>query len=138
KTLEERCGQALAEARAPGRRLIYLYWGNLDKTGHVHGSDSAAWTEELERVDLALSRLAADLPDDATMIATGDHGMVDSDHDRRLDLADAPALKTGLRHVAGERRARHLYAGPRAGPEVGPAWRETIGGRRLSPPASGE
>src|SRR5699024_5358252 len=83
---------------------------------------SAAWTEELERVDLALSRLAADLPDDATMIATADHGMVDIDHDRRLDLADAPALKTGLRHVGGEPRALHLYVEPGAEAEVGSAW----------------
>ncbi|WP_209325316.1 alkaline phosphatase family protein [Brevibacterium renqingii] len=136
KTLEERCSQALAEARAPGRRLVYLYWGNLDKTGHVHGSNSAAWTEELERVDLALSRLAADLPHDATMLVTADHGMVDVDHDRRLDLADAPELKAGLRHVGGEPRALHLYAEPGAEADVGSAWRETIGERGLILPKS--
>jgi hypothetical protein len=131
KTLEERCAQALAEAKAPGRRLVYLYWGNLDKTGHVHGADSAAWTEELERVDLALSRLASDLPHDATMLITADHGMVDVDHERRLDLAEAPELKAGLRHIGGEPRALHLYAEPGAHSDVESTWRESIGDRAL-------
>src|SRR5699024_8295362 len=69
------------------------------------------------------------LPDDATMIATADHGMVDIDHDRRLGLVDAPALKTGLRHAGGEPRALHLYVEPGAEAEGGSARRETIGAR---------
>jgi hypothetical protein len=131
KTLEERCAQALAEVRAPGTRLVYLYWGGLDKTGHVHGSNSAQWTEELERIDLALSRLAQDLPHDAAMIVTADHGMVDIDHDTRLDLVDAPELKAGLRHLGGEPRALHLYAQPGAAGDVAAAWTETLGDRAL-------
>ncbi|MBR7503251.1 alkaline phosphatase family protein, partial [Mycobacterium tuberculosis] len=89
---------------------VYLYWGNLDKTGHVSGSNSANWSEELERIDGALSRLAQDLPHDSALVVTADHGMVDIDHDRRLDLVDAPDLKAGLRHLGGEPRALHLYA----------------------------
>ncbi len=131
KTLEERSAQALAEVRAPGTRLVYLYWGNLDKTGHVHGSDSAAWTEELERIDLVLSRLAQDLPHDSALFVTADHGMVDIDHDTRLDLVDAPELKSGLRHLGGEPRALHLYAEPGAEADVAAAWTETLAGRAL-------
>lgn len=131
KTLEERSAQALAEVRAPGTRLVYLYWGNLDKTGHVHGSDSAAWTEELERIDLVLSRLAQDLPHDSALFVTADHGMVDIDHDARLDLVDAPELKSGLRHLGGEPRALHLYAEPGAEADVAAAWTQTLAGRAL-------
>lgn len=131
KTLEERCRHAIAEARAPGRRLIYLYWGNLDKAGHVHGSHSSQWTEELEHVDLALSQLANDLPADSSMIVTADHGMVDIDHELRLDLADAPWLRPGVRHVGGEPRALHIYVEPGAEADVASAWTETIGGRGL-------
>lgn len=131
KTLEQRCAQAIEEAKAPGRRLIYLYWGNLDKTGHVHGSHSSQWTEELEHVDLALSRLASDLPADSTMVVTADHGMVDIDHTLRLDLADAPALRSGLRHIGGEPRAVHLYAEPGSEADVASAWTETVGERAL-------
>ncbi|MDN5657367.1 alkaline phosphatase family protein [Brevibacterium sandarakinum] len=131
KTLEQRCAQAVEEAKAPGRRLVYLYWGNLDKTGHVHGSNSSQWTEELELVDLALSRLADDLPADSTMIVTADHGMVDIDHSLRLDLAEAPALRSGVRHVGGEPRAVHLYASEGAEADVYSAWTETVGDRAL-------
>lgn len=131
KTLEERCAQAVAEVRAPGRRLVYLYWGNLDKTGHVHGSDSSQWTEELEHVDLALSQLAADLPGDSTMIVTADHGMVDIPHDERLDVADVPVLREGVRHLGGEPRALHIYAQPGAEADVLATWTETVGSRAL-------
>ena len=131
KTLEQRCAQAIEEAKAPGRRLVYLYWGNLDKTGHVHGSNSLQWTEELEHVDLALSQLANGLPADSTMIVTADHGMVDIDHNRRLDLADAPELRQGVRHVGGEPRAVHLYADQGAEADVYSAWTETVGDRAL-------
>ncbi|PCC44424.1 alkaline phosphatase family protein [Brevibacterium aurantiacum] len=131
KTLEQRCAQAIEEAKAPGRRLVYLYWGNLDKTGHVHGSNSSQWTEELEHVDLALSQLANGLPADSTMIVTADHGMVDIDHTLRLDLADAPALRSGVRHVGGEPRAVHLYAQEGAEADVYSAWTETVGDRAL-------
>lgn len=131
KTLEQRCAQAIEEAKAPGRRLVYLYWGNLDKTGHVHGSNSSQWTEELEHVDLALSQLANGLPADSTMIVTADHGMVDIDHNLRLDLAEAPALRAGVRHVGGEPRAIHLYAEEGAEAEVYSAWTETVGDSAL-------
>ncbi|WP_313419866.1 alkaline phosphatase family protein [Brevibacterium casei] len=131
KTLEERTAQALAEVRTPGTRLVYLYWGNLDKTGHVSGSNSANWSEELERIDGALSRLAQDLPHDSALVVTADHGMVDIDHDRRLDLVDAPDLKAGLRHLGGEPRALHLYAQLGAEADVAAAWTETLGDRAL-------
>ena len=131
KTLEQRCAHAIAEVKAPGRRLVYLYWGNLDKTGHVHGSNSSQWTEELEHVDLALSQLANDLPADSTMIVTADHGMVDIDHSLRLDLADAPGLRSGVRHIGGEPRALHIYTNEGAEADVYSAWTETVGERAL-------
>ena len=131
KTLEQRCAHAIAEAKSPGRRLVYLYWGNLDKTGHVHGSNSSQWTEELEHVDLALSQLANDLPSDSTMIVTADHGMVDIDHNLRLDLADTPGLRSGVRHIGGEPRAVHIYANKGAEADVYSAWTETVGERAL-------
>lgn len=131
KTLEERCTQAVDLARAPGRRLIYLYWGNLDKTGHVHGCRSSQWSEELEHVDLALSHLANDLPKDATMIVTADHGMVDIDHSSRLDLVDAPELREGVRHLGGEPRALHIYTQAGAEVDVRNAWKNVLGERAL-------
>src|SRR5699024_8295363 len=68
--------------------------------------------------------------------ATPHYGNVYIDHDRRLDLVEATALKTGLRHVGGEPRALHLYVEPGAEAEVDSAWRQRLGDRGLILPQS--
>lgn len=130
-TLAERTWHAREETQRPGRRLVYLYWGNLDKTGHVHGVDSWEWLEELEHVDGQLARLAQTLPRDAELLITADHGMVDVPHENRIDLAEHPDLRIGVRAVGGEPRAVHLYTEPAAAPEAVAAYRSTLGSRAL-------
>ena len=73
----------LRAVRASPRSLVHLYWGELDKVGHVHGCDSWQWGDELEAVDRELARLAAVLPDDCSLTVTADHGMVDVPHEPR-------------------------------------------------------
>lgn len=131
RTMSQRVDHALEEIRRPGRRLIYFYWGNLDKTGHVHGLGSWNWLEELEEVDGHLSRLANGLPQDAQLAITADHGMVDVPHEGRLDLADYPHLREGLRAVGGEPRAVHLYVRPGACETVQSAFAEALSDRAL-------
>jgi hypothetical protein len=58
---------------------------------------------------------------------TGDHGMVDLRAEQRLDLADEPELATGVRLLAGEARARHVYARPGAAGDVLATWRALLG-----------
>ncbi|HLS34583.1 MAG TPA: alkaline phosphatase family protein, partial [Brevibacterium sp.] len=111
------------------KRIVYLYWGALDKNGHVHGVDSWEWLEELERVDDSLRRLAAALPDDAVMAVTADHGMIDVPHEARLDLADHPDQRGLLRAVGGEPRAAHLYARAGAADDALTAFRTLVGQR---------
>lgn len=129
KTLRERVDQVARELRGKGKHLAYLYWGELDKIGHQHGVDSWAWLEELERIDSELRRLAGSVPADTLLLVTADHGMVDVPHASRLDLADRPDLRTGIRHVGGEPRAVHLYTDDGAAPDVAAAWREGVGGK---------
>ena len=129
RTLDERVDHALEELRAPGQRIVYLYWGALDKNGHVHGVDSWEWLEELERVDGSLRRLAAALPHDAVMAVTADHGMIDVPHETRLDLAEHPAHRDLLRAVGGEPRATHLYAREGATADALAAFRALVGER---------
>lgn len=129
RTLDERVDHALEELRAPGQRIVYLYWGALDKNGHVHGVDSWEWLEELERVDGSLRRLAAALPHDAVMAVTADHGMIDVPHETRLDLAEHPAHRDLLRAVGGEPRATHLYAREGATSDALAAFRALVGER---------
>lgn len=129
RTLDERVDHALEELRAPGSRVVYLYWGALDKNGHIHGVDSWEWIEELEQVDGSMRRLADALPGDAVLTITADHGMIDVPHDTRLDLALHPEHCGLLRAVGGEPRATHLYARPGAEADALAAFRTLVGDR---------
>ena len=128
-SFEARIDAALAALRATPRGLVYVYWGDIDKVGHVYGCQSWEWGEELTRVDEAVRRLAEGLPDDAVLHVTADHGMVDVAMDRRLDLAHEPDLARGVRHSGGEPRALHLYCEPGAAPDVAAAWAGRLDGQ---------
>ncbi len=128
-SLRDRVSAALSALRASRRALVYLYWGDLDKVGHVHGCESWQWGDELEATDRALADLAGRLPKGCAMYVTADHGMVDVPHVDRLDIAREPALAAGIRHVAGEARAVQLYCLPGAADDVAAAWSETLGDR---------
>ncbi len=125
--LAGRVDAALSAVRATPRALVYLYWGDLDRTGHVHGVGSWQWGEQLEAIDGELARLVASVPSDTAVLLTADHGMVDIPFERRLDLAIEPWLLTGVRHVGGEPRAVQLYCEPGAAADVAAAWRDRLG-----------
>ena len=125
-SLDARVDAAITALRSSPRTLVYVYWGDLDKVGHVHGCGSWEWGEELAAVDLAVRRLVAGLPRDATLFVTADHGMVDVPHSRRLDVAQEPDLAAGVRHVGGEPRAPQLYCEPGYAEAVARAWGERL------------
>src|SRR4051794_6035213 len=127
-TLAQRVDAALAALATHRRVLVYLYWGEVDKSGHVHGCESFEWGEELERVDGELARLVRSCPKDVLVTVTADHGMVDVPHRDRIDLADEPELRVGLRHLGGEARALHLYCEPGAAETVAATWRSRLAG----------
>src|SRR3954454_1145964 len=111
-TLEDRVDAALAALAAPPRVLVYLYWGEVDKVGHVHGCESWEWGQEVESVDGELARLVRAARRDVLVAVTADHGMVDVPLAARVDLVDEPELTRGVRHVGGEARAVPPYCGP--------------------------
>ncbi|WP_369133227.1 alkaline phosphatase family protein [Modestobacter sp. I12A-02662] len=117
-------------ALAAGERsLVYGYTADLDVTGHIRGVDSASWRHQLGVVDRLVEQLAAGLPDDAVLLVTADHGMVDVPAGTRLDVADVPALTEGVRLFTGEPRARYVHTEPGAAADVLAAWREVLGDR---------
>jgi hypothetical protein len=125
ESLADRVDAALRALRRPG--LVYVYWGEVDKTGHHHGSGSWQWGDELEALDRELARLARSLPTGAQLLVTADHGMVDVDPARRRDVAHDPVLARDVTLVGGEPRAVHVYAEPGRAAEVAARWRETLG-----------
>lgn len=118
---------ALATAReAKARSLIFVYTGDLDNVGHARGCGSVGWRAQLAHADLLARQLSQLLPSGAALYITADHGMVNVPAEHRIDLEREPVLLAGVRAVAGEPRARHIYAKAGAAPEVVAAWRERL------------
>jgi hypothetical protein len=127
-TLEELV-LVVATALVEGRTSVYAYHPFLDTYGHLKGVGSEDWIGHLERVDRAAESIAGRLPPGFALVVTADHGMVNVDPEDRVDVADVPALRSGVRMLAGEARARHVYAERGAHDEALAAWRETLGDR---------
>lgn len=111
--------------------LVYLYWDDLDKVGHSHGSGSDRWLEELEELDSALRRLVAGAGEGTLVLLTADHGMVDIEPEGRIDFSLDPALVDGVEFTAGEPRGVQLHFAADAPRErraqTVAAWRERFG-----------
>jgi hypothetical protein len=129
RSLPERVDAAVTALVATPRSLVYLYWGDLDKIGHMHGASSWQWGDELESIDRSLAALAERVPDDTLIVVTADHGMVDVPFEDRLDLAYEPELMQDVRHLAGESRSLQLHVTPGEAAAVEAAWREALGER---------
>ncbi|MGK5115270.1 MULTISPECIES: alkaline phosphatase family protein [unclassified Geodermatophilus] len=115
-------------AAAP-RTLVYGYTAELDLTGHVRGVDSASWRAQLALVDRMVEQVVAGLPEDAALLVTADHGMLDVPPATRIDLDAEPDLLEGVALLAGEPRARYLHAVPGAADDLLARWREELGDR---------
>lgn len=113
--------------RGMRRGLVYLYWPEVDKAGHVHGPDSWQWGEAVEEVDGALGELARRLPRGTSLTVTADHGMVDLDRSRTRDVADDPVLDADVELMGGEIRAPQVYCRPGTADAVAARWREELG-----------
>ena len=121
--------QVLHSLAATPRALVYGYLPELDLTGHVRGVDSAAWRAQLALIDRLVEQVLDGLPDDAALLVTADHGMLDVPADTRFDLDAEPALDEGVRVLAGEPRARYVHAEAGAEDDVLARWRELLGER---------
>jgi hypothetical protein len=114
---------------ATPRALVYGYLPELDLTGHVRGVDTPSWRAQLQLIDRHVEQLIDGLPDDAALLVTADHGMLDVPADTRLDLDGEPDLADGVRLLAGEPRARYVHAVPGAEDDVLQRWRTVLGDR---------
>ncbi len=118
-----------AAAAEGDRSLVYCYTPDLDLTGHVRGTDSASWREQLAVVDAFAAQLHDRLPPGTRLLVTGDHGMVDVDRELQVDYDDDPRLQAGVRVLTGEPRARHLHVERGAEDDVVAAWTAVLGDR---------
>lgn len=123
--LGDLAAEAIAGVAGPGPRLCYAYHADLDLLGHVRGPGSAAWRWQLTQADRLAATIASELPADAALLVTGDHGMVTVD--RRFDADTDPVLQDGVALLGGDARARLVYARPGAAADVLATWRAHLG-----------
>jgi hypothetical protein len=121
--------RVVAELASPG--LVYAYTAALDNAAHASGVGSAHWHAAAARVDALLEHLLTNLPDDAALVVTADHGGINVPDRARIDLDADPALSAGIRVVAGEPRVRYLHTEPGATADVLAVWTERLAGRAV-------
>jgi hypothetical protein len=110
--LEGLVEQAVAAVKSgPEPKFVYVYWPEFDALSHRHGNGSAEARAQFRAVDAAFGELVARLAGtDTTVIATADHGFVDSAGADALEFADAPGLAGLLRYpLCGESRAAFCH-----------------------------
>jgi hypothetical protein len=90
----------------PDPKYIYAYWPEFDALSHRYGNASAETRAHFKAVDAAFGELMRRLAGTDTMVvATADHGFVDSVGADALEFADGPGLAALLRYpLCGETR----------------------------------
>lgn len=111
--------------------VAYAYESRLDHTGHGKGCTSTEWRDMLTTIDTELAELRDELPRDAVLIVTADHGMIDLPLDGRFDVDAVPRLLDDVTLLAGEARFRHVYTRPGSADDVAARWRAELGDRAV-------
>jgi len=132
----DRATAAIADAAKRRVPLVaYVYWPALDRAGHEHGVGTAPWMEAAGQVNSLVHGLRSVLPEAGRLVVTADHGMVDAGH--RIWWEDEPALRWGVRVLAGEPRMRHVYVDDETHEGVCQRWHDVLGERaRVYPRAT--
>lgn len=101
-------------ATGSSRKFIYAYYSEIDALAHTRGIASPAVAAEFARLDAAFRDFAARIAgSDTTVIATADHGFIDSPPDCLVELDQHPELAAMLaRPLCGERRVAYCYVRP--------------------------
>ena len=92
-------------------KFIYAYWPEFDALSHRFGNDSAPTRAHFKAVDAAFGEMMDRIAGtDTLVVATADHGFIDSVGEDALEFADAPGLAGLLRYpLCGESRAAFCH-----------------------------
>jgi Type I phosphodiesterase / nucleotide pyrophosphatase len=127
--LGDLAAEMVTALRGPGLRLVYGYHADLDALGHEYGPGSLPWRMQLAAMDRVAASIAENLPSDAVLAVTGDHGMVTVD--RRVDADTHPDLQRDVALLGGDPRSRLVYARRGAAADVLATWRGVLGDAAL-------
>ncbi|MBC3258474.1 alkaline phosphatase family protein [Pseudomonas paralactis] len=122
------CGFRIRNAQKNlSRQLIYVYLGELDYAGHIHGPHSQAWLNRLQEVDTLISSIASTLTQGTQLLVTADHGMTTLCSEVSFDFDTDQHLQEGVAWIAGDIRARHIYVKDGNFPAVMERWKNKLG-----------
>lgn len=109
--VEQIVAVACDQDTARSGRYIYAYWPDFDSECHRSGVDSARTLACFEAVDAAFAQLLERLAGTGSaVVATADHGLIDTAPERVLDLSAVAGLKETLAlPLCGEPRAAYAY-----------------------------
>lgn len=108
--------------------LGYAYVPDLDRIGHVHGTDSPEWRQCLEGIDALVGRILERIGPSHRLLVTADHGMVDCSDSARVPMESLPSFDDVI-GVGGEPRLRHVYVDDAAVLGVAREWEDVLGDR---------
>jgi hypothetical protein len=116
-TLPATVADAVTAADDPA--YVYTYLPQIDGSGHHDGNKSRAyadvvdetWDAVADAVDAARGRLDED--DDVLVAFTADHGQIDTDPERNVDLTEYPTVVDGLERFE-DGSPVYLSGGPRS------------------------
>ncbi len=106
--LEERFSTAQRLLLASERSINYLYIQELDQLGHVKGWETIEWRNLLEKINNLVERFSRQIPSDAGLVITSDHGMLDTSDAKRIELAEV-LDSVGVEFVGGDTRSMYVY-----------------------------
>ena len=88
-------------------RYLYAYYSDVDLLSHIHGPSSTQVAEHFRQLDAALRPVLETCRQSGTLlVASADHGFLDSGEDERVNLEDHPELAAMLRlPLSGEPRS---------------------------------
>ena len=116
--LRETTLSAVAQLRCDGGGLVYAYYPVFDAISHAHGCESAEALAAFAEVDQTFGELVDRLQGQrgVELVASADHGFIDSPESMFFDLGTIPGLYSMLESpLWGERRA--AFCAVRAGAE---------------------
>ena len=92
-------------------RFVYAYWSDFDRLCHMHGPSSDVVFAHLQDLSTTLSKVfTACEGSGTTLIATADHGFIDSGPSEQIDLAGHPDFTDMLSlPLCGEPRSAYCY-----------------------------
>lgn len=100
--------------RGRQRRYIYGYWPEFDRLSHLFGNASAEVAQHYRELESRLAHFMDTIAGTGTLLLiTADHGFIDTDPERLVNVHDHPVLQDCLSlPLSGEPRVAYCYVHP--------------------------